>query len=86
MLYGVRELKRMLEDRGIKVFVRGIVLFTNRDARLHIERDPKPVRVCHIADIEHCFRSAQNRVLTERKIQDIEQALRQYCAETGRSS
>lgn len=86
VLYGVRELKKMLEERGIKVFVRGVVLFTNRDAHLHIERDPKPVRVCHIADIEHCFRSAQNRVLTERKIQDIEHALREYCAETGRIS
>lgn len=86
VLFGVRELKRLLEERGVKVFVRGIVIFTNPDAHLHIERDPKPVKVCHIADLDHCFRSAQGRVLTERKAQEVGRILRDYCQEAGRPS
>lgn len=86
VLYGVRALKTLLESHGMKVFVRGIVVFTNPDAHLHIERDPKPVKVCRLSEIEHCFRSSHGRVLTERKIHEIERILRQYCADTGRVS
>lgn len=83
VLFGVRELKRLLDERGVKVFVRGMVVFTNPDAHLHIERDPKPVRVCHLSDIDHCFRSSHGRVLTERKAHEVGRILREYCGETG---
>lgn len=80
VLFGVRELKRQLEEKGVKVFVRGVVVFTNPHARLHIQRDPKPVKICTLHDIEHCLRGSHHgRVITERKSHDVDRILREQC-------
>lgn len=75
VFFALRELKTYLENKGIKIFIKGVVIFTNPSAMLSIEKDPKPLMVCKIHEIEDLFKSEKEKMIPQKKIEMIEKEL-----------
>jgi hypothetical protein len=72
---GVHDLKAFLEQKNIKTFIHGVLVFTNPEANLYIEKDTKALSVCHIVDLESLFASDGGRPLPSKKQEVIEHIL-----------
>lgn len=75
VFFALRELKTYLENKGIKIFIKGVVTFTNPSAMLSIEKDPKPLMVCKIDKLEDLFKIEKEKIIPQKKIEMIEKEL-----------
>lgn len=73
---GLHDLKKFLEQKNIKTFIQGVLVFTNSEARLNLERDTKPLSVYRIEDLGYLFASDGGRPLPPKKQEAIERELK----------
>lgn len=85
VLHGLHEIKRLLEQRGIKLFIEGVVVFTNPTVRLNIEKDPKPAKVYRLSELGNLF-SSNTRRIASGKQESIERELRSMITRGNGSS
>ncbi len=75
VFFALREVKSYLESKGIKIFIHGVVTFTNPSAVLSIEKDPKPLKVCKIYELEDILKGDKEKNIPKNKLEIIEKEL-----------
>lgn len=75
VLFALRELKSYLENKGIKIFIHGVIIFTHPLAVLSIERDTKPLIICKVSEIENLLKNEKNKIIPQEKVKLIEKEL-----------
>ena len=75
VFFALHELKSFLESKGIKLFIQGMVTFTNPSAELYIKKNPKPLIVCKIDDLADVLRNENKKAIPQYKREQIEKEL-----------
>ena len=75
VLFALREVKSYLENKGMRIFINGVVTFTNPSVELSIEKNPKPLMVCRIDELEKIFEVQKDKMIPLKKLEAIETEL-----------
>lgn len=86
VMYGLHEVKRLLEEKHIKVFIQGVLVFTNPAVSLFVERETKPLVVYRVTEIESLFALNSNRILPLKKRESIEKELKAIAESKDRAN
>jgi hypothetical protein len=74
MMSGLHEVKELLAAKGVRVFIQGVVVFTNPDLQLSIEKSPRTFKAYRVEELAGLFQ-ARGRGLTSSDREKIERAL-----------
>ena len=75
VFYALHELKSFLKSKGIKLFIQGMITFTNPSVVLTIEKNPNPLIVCKIEDLAEVLSIENKKTIPQNKREQIEKAL-----------
>jgi len=70
LLVNMHKLKEFLYANGIDIWIQPVLVYTNPDSVINIEKDPSPVRVCKIEQLKDIINSSKE-TLSSREIKRI---------------